>query len=68
MKRTINKINPRMLRYKKNYSTCLHKRAVDLTHGKGEHRNWWCPHCETRWFKHIERNPDEWDSWIEEPI
>lgn len=55
-----------MLRYKKNYPTCLHEMAFDLTHGKGDDRNWWCPNCETHWFKGIERNPDEWDKWLEE--
>jgi len=59
-------MTPRMLRHNKYYPTCLHGQAVDLTHGKGEHRNWWCPVCETRWYKYVEYNPDEWDTWTDE--
>ena len=54
-----------MLKYKLMFPTCLHGSVVDLTKGKGEHRNWWCPVCLTHWFKGKEYNPDEWDAWLE---
>jgi len=58
-------MTPQMVIYKKYFPTCLHEQVKDLN-PKGEHRNWWCPTCNTRWFKGVERNPDEWDAWLEE--
>jgi hypothetical protein len=54
-----------MLKYRLMFPTCMHTSVKDLTEGKGEHRNWWCPVCETHWFKGKEYTPDEWDAWLE---
>jgi hypothetical protein len=59
-------MTPQMLTYKKKFPTCMHMLSVDLTKGKGEHRNWFCPDCRTHWFKGKEYNPDQWDKWLEE--
>ncbi len=59
-------MTPQMLTYCRKISTCSHELAIDLTHGKGEHHNWWCPNCKTHWFKDKEYSPDQWDKWLEE--
>lgn len=45
--------------------TCNHK-MDDLTHGKGRHRNFYCRHCHSHWWKGIFYTSKEWNNWINE--
>ena len=50
--------------YKIDRSVCKHDKAVDLTHGYGEHPNIWCCVCGDHWFKGKRYSVKEWDEWM----
>lgn len=61
-------LSSQMLIYLKKYPTCKHEHAEDLTKGKAENPNVFCPDCRTHWYKGKEYNPAEWDAWLEEGL
>lgn len=52
---------------KKALAECKHERRVDLTHGRGEVRNIYCPTCDWHLYKGKEYTKEEWYKWISDP-
>jgi len=46
---------------------CKHETRKDLTQGKGEIRNIYCPTCDWHLYKGIEYTKEEWYKWINDP-
>lgn len=47
-------------------TTCTHKAKVDMTHGLGDTRNWYCP-CGWHKYQEKEYSRQEWEDYINEP-
>lgn len=45
---------------------CADPRVTDLTHGRGEHRNYYCHRCESHQWKGKKYTKKEWERWINE--
>jgi hypothetical protein len=43
---------------------CKHEKKTDLTHGKGELRNFYCPDCKTHWYKGKIWSEEQWDDYV----
>jgi ADP-heptose:LPS heptosyltransferase len=43
---------------------CKHEGKTDLTHGKGEVRNFYCPTCKTHWYKGKIWSEKEWGEYV----
>lgn len=46
---------------------CTHPYRTDLTRGKGEVRNIYCPTCDWHLYKGKEYTKEEWNKWINDP-
>lgn len=43
---------------------CNHKSLTDLTNGKGETRNFYCPQCDFHIWKGKEWTKEEWNKYV----
>lgn len=44
---------------------CKHENRIDLTHGLGEGRNFYCPDCKTHWYKGKMWSEKEWNDYVD---
>lgn len=48
---------------KKN-APCKHEGKTDLTHGRGETRNFYCPNCKRHWYRGRIWSEDDWYKYV----
>lgn len=62
----VKNINWDVLGHGNRQTECDHRGKTDLTKGKGETRNYYCPRCQCHWYLGKFWTKTQWDEYVED--